>query len=185
MPNLSHAETQRQPPQQRAAPNPENQDRCPPERRLCSAEADRGEDAEERENRDRIGHRQQESRDEMAQQALRIALRIKRGRWLGREGPATDIEKVTAASDAQPLLIVDQPIGDDGEAEPCDDPEHRVGGSRAEPRHETRERAFENGPADAHDPDRADRNGDDNADHDAFQKKRQKHWVGVPGRSMR
>src|ERR1700751_4609427 len=99
IPNFPDAKTQRQPPQQRATPNSENQYRCAAERRLCPAEADRGEDAEERENRDRMGHGQNERRSEIAQQAFRIALRLKLGRRLGREGPATDIEQVTSAGE--------------------------------------------------------------------------------------
>src|SRR5207253_7960192 len=82
---------------------------------------------------------------------------------------------------AQPSLITQQPIGNDGEAEPRDDPEDGVGGGGAKSRHEACEFSLEDGPANAHDPHRTDRNGDDDADHDAFQEKHQKHPDGTQG----
>src|SRR6516164_1538712 len=181
----SEAKTESQPPQQRADPNSENQDCRPPERCFLATKADRGEDAEEGHDSNWIGERQPEGRQVISEQAFGIRLGIQLRFRLGQQGGAADIEQITPARDPQPMLIADQPIGDDGQAEPGDDPEDRVGCRGAETRHQTCQLALENCPANAHDADGADRNGYNDADHDAFQKKYKKHVGRTPGQKRR
>jgi hypothetical protein len=90
---------------------------------------------------------------------------------LEKQGRAAGIEQINAAGGAQPVFPADEPVGDKGEAEGGDDPKDRVGGRGAEPRYQSREPALENRPAQAQNADRADRDRDHGADHDAFQKK--------------
>src|SRR6516165_3058512 len=176
----SDTEAEGEPPQQRAHPYTEHQDRRAPESRFGPAEADRGKDGEEGKNCDRVGQGQREGRGVVPRQTTGIRRRGYRGVRPGQDAATADNEKKAGAGESQRPLIVEKPLGNDGEAEPRDDPKNRVSGGRAEPRYETRELAFENRTADAHDPDRT---GDHHADHDAFQKKRQKQLDGTPGNS--
>src|SRR6516165_9092743 len=98
-------------------------------------------------------------------------VRFELGRRLCGKSPATDIEQVTATGAAQPLLVAHQPIGNEGKAEGSDDSKDRITGSGTQPRHETREPALQDCPANAQHPDRADRYGDDDPDDDALQEK--------------
>jgi hypothetical protein len=91
------------------------------------------------------------------------------GRGLGEQCGAADIEQVTSAGDAQPLVVADQPIGNKGQAERSDEPEKRIRRRGAEPGDQARQLALEDRPADAHDADRADWDGNHNADRDALQ----------------
>ena len=96
-------------------------------------------------------------------------------RSLGHQGGAADIEQINAAGGAQPSFVAEKPVGNESEAKGGDGPEQRVGGCGAEPRYQSRQPAIENRPVQAQDADRADRNRDHRADHDALQKKHQKH----------
>src|SRR6185437_7992067 len=86
-----------------------------------------------------------------------------------------EIEQEDAADRAQPILEIEQQVGDDGEPEAGDDPEDGVGARRAESRDEAEEAALEDRPPDAEHADRPDRDGDDHPDGDAFQEKDEQH----------
>src|SRR5580704_13006263 len=68
----SEPEGQRQPPQQRTKPHAEHHHRCATEGGISTAEAERGKDAEEGQDRDRVGQGQRECRQKVPQQALGI-----------------------------------------------------------------------------------------------------------------
>src|SRR5216684_4391594 len=146
--NQSQPEAEREPPQQRAAPHPENQNGSAAERRLLAAEAENREDAEEGEDRDRIGQCQGECRCEVAQGGLGVALRVRFGFGSGEQGGAADIEEVTPAGYSQPLLVADQPIGNEGQAESRNKAEDRVGRGGTKTRDKAGQLALENRPAD-------------------------------------
>src|SRR5215467_6182684 len=170
----SQPKTDRQPPQKRAEPNSEHEDRSSVERRFLAAETDGRENTQKNEDRDRIGERQREGREIIAQEAFGIPI----GAWFhlrpGVHRGAADIDQIASACYAQPLLIADQQIGDEGQAEGGEEPEHCIAGGSTEPRNEPSQLAFEDRAADTQDADGADRDGDDDADHDALQQKYQK-----------
>ena len=80
----------------------------------------------------------------------------------------SDQEKNAAADSAQPILVVEQQMGNRGDTKPRYDPENRIGSSGAKPRDKADELAFEDGAANTHDPDRADRNGNHQPNQDAL-----------------
>ena len=80
----------------------------------------------------------------------------------------SDQEKNAAADSAQPILVVEQQMGNCSDSEPRYDPENGIGRGGAKTRNKADELALEDGAADAHDADRADRNGNHQANHDAL-----------------
>src|SRR5215469_11659790 len=104
-----------------------------PEGSVSSAEADRGKDAEESEDCNRVGQGEHEGRDEIPGKAFRIRRRIQLCLRLGKEAMASDQEKNAAADSAQPILVVEQQMGNRGDTEPCYNPENRIGSSGTKP----------------------------------------------------
>src|SRR6266851_2850484 len=173
--NPPGAEGQPRPPQQRTEPHAQNEDRGPPQCRLGTAEADAGEDREKGEDRDWVGDGQREGRGVIGEQVLGIALRSGALERVGGERRDPDIEQKAGAAQPQPVLIAEQPVGNDGQAKPGNDAEHGIRARRPQPRDEPGEPAMKDRAADAQNPDRAGREGNDDADQHALQQKAQQH----------
>src|SRR6185437_12896893 len=175
------AQADADPPDQRAEEDARDEHRRASERRLLPGEPDAGENAEEGQDGHRIGDRQDEGREIGAEQVLGVLLgRLATDDPLAQRAGA-DIDEEEAAGQAQPILIAEKKIGDDGQAETGDDAEDGIGARRAEAGEEAEEPSLEDGAADAEHADGPDRHGDDEADGDAFQKKQEQHGAAGSG----
>src|SRR5215469_9047144 len=121
----------------------------------------------------------------MPQQTFGIGFGGLLGFRLGAQRGAADIKQVAPASNAQPLMITDQPIGNKGQAEGGDTSKKRIRGRGTKAGNEAGRLALEDRPADAHDADRTDRNGDHNPDYDALEEEYQKQTQIPPVRCGR
>ena len=75
----------------------------------------------------------EDGRQVIVQQIFGVALRLGAGERIGDEGGDADIKQQGAAADPQPVAVIEQQVGDDGQAERRDDAEYRIGGCRVFP----------------------------------------------------